>query len=110
MQYNHNVKAKGFSGVVTITAPKYMQRMQYLKDCSFEVGPDGNITINSGNIDSIMKMWEIAKKHIVKIDITKTEVELKYSTPDELEYDGDCDELINEICNLIMTGVKMGKR
>ena len=110
MEFIHNVKAEGFSGTVTITAPKYMQRMSYLKECSFDVGQDGAITINAGNIDSIIKMWSIAQKHILKVDIVKKEGEVKYSSPEELEYDGDCDAVINEICNLVMTGVKMGKR
>jgi len=101
-----------FNGTVTIHVPSYPQRLEYIKACQFDVKQvaDGQVEANvtASNISALIKMIELAKSHIKKIELTKEGT--KYASFDELLDDPDCDEICNELATAVINGVKIPKK
>ncbi len=98
-----------FEGEVVINLPKYSERLALLKSLNFKTSNDGKVEASSDQIDSMIKMIEIASKHVASVKVRRIDDGYEFNSIDELEYDKEGSELINEIANVIMSGVKMGK-
>lgn len=101
-----------FKGTVSIEMPSYPQRLSYVKECNFSFNEKetGEIAaaMSTTNIDALIKMLEIARKHVKGVDIIKMG-EVTYADFEEMLQDADCDEMVNEISAAILNGVKLGK-
>lgn len=104
-----------FKGSVVFTMPLYTQRLKYLKECNFNTGKDVDVAGGS-SYDSMIRMVEIAKKHIAKVDLTFEEAdengEAKAATItsfDELQESAEGADAINQIATLILRGTKIKK-
>ena len=107
--YNPKLEVDGkkvFDGDVTIAIPKYKERLAMLKDINFKFNGT-EIDAGLGQIDSMIKMVEIAELHIKRFNLTRNG---EYITSvDDLQYDKEGSDLLNEIGNVILSGIPMGK-
>ena len=99
---------KVFEGEVTISLPKYKERLQMLKEVNFKY-VNGQVESGLDQIDSMVKVVEIAEKHIVSVNLTRIEDQAQFLSIDDLQYDKDGADLINEIGNVILSGMPVGK-
>jgi hypothetical protein len=98
-----------FKGSVKIKVPKYTDRLRLMKECNFKVRADGQIDPNTDMIDQAIKMVEVAKKHVLEVDLVRDEDKERFTDFESLEYDSDGSEVINEIANFVMSGGRLGK-
>ncbi len=98
-----------FSGEVVIQLPRYAERMMLLKSINFKASGDGKVDFAGDQIDSLVRMIGIAEKHVLSVNVTRVEDGYEFKSIEDLEYDKDGSELINEIANVVISGVKMGK-
>ena len=101
-----------FSGSVTINVPSSPQRLAMIKGCQFDIKQNGNeVQANASlnNIDALIKMLELAKPHIKKIDLVK-QGGAKYESFDDMLDDSDCDEICSEIASVVINGIKLPKK
>ncbi|GAH17770.1 unnamed protein product, partial [marine sediment metagenome] len=80
-------KKNPFTGSIIIEVPKYTQRLQYLKECNFKTNKAGEVDQSGGTYDSIIKMIDIAKKHMTKVEVMRVEDGLLFESIEDLEYD-----------------------
>lgn len=104
-----DVKQNNIHGTVDILVPKYTQRLKYIQDCKFKTDDAGNIKVDMSSLDSVIKMVEISKKHVLNMDLLNEKSGRLYKNFDDLEDDAECDGVINEIAGLVLSGVKLGK-
>jgi len=93
-------KPSPFKGIVIFNIPKYTERLGYIKDCN--IGKEGADTDQQ-------KMIEIAMKRITKVELTRIDDGMKFSSTEELEYDKDGGNVLSLIANDIMSGVRLGE-
>lgn len=93
-------------GHVVIDMPNYIQRLQYVKECNFQV-KDGEVSYGVNNIDALVKMIEVAKKHVKEVHLKKGKEEFK--SFDDLLDDAEMDGVVNEVAGAILNGIKLGK-
>lgn len=94
-------------GTVKVRLPKYTERLQYLRDCQFKINGDGDIEIDSGMIDSTIKMIQIAEKHVESVDLA-LESGKEIKSFEEMEYFPECEPVLQELGNLMLSGVQVG--
>ena len=96
-------------GKIVVNFPKYKQRLQYIKDCNFQTNEAGEITVGTDQIESIIKLVEIAGQHVEKVAIEHLETGLEVGSFEELEDYEDTQEIINVIGGKILAGVRLGE-
>jgi len=97
-------KDNPFEGTVILKVPKYTERLQFMKTCNF-----GSKVEDGVNYDSMIEMIKIAKDHITKVELKRKEDGQEFTTVDDLEYDSEGSEILNELGTKILGGVKLGK-
>lgn len=95
-----------FTGTVTIDMPKYKDRLALVKEVNFKV-ENGEISTGADQIDSMIKLAEIVEKHVKEIDLKVKDYELK--SFEDLQYNKSGSDLINELGNVLLSGMTMGK-
>ena len=98
-----------FQGKIILNALKYAERMNLIKDVNFKV-KENSVELNTDQIDSIVKIIEVAEKHVVSVDLIRLSDQVEFKCFDDLSYDKDGSLLINELGNVILSGVKLGKQ
>lgn len=98
-----------FEGHVLIQVPKYRERLCIIKELNFQVSEDGQAKVNPSQLDSAGKLIEVAEKHVKEIDLVRKDDQMEFKTFEDLEYDKDGSEVINEIANSILEGVRLEK-
>jgi len=100
---------KEFTGHVTVTLLKYKDRLKKLKEMNFSLVDGNKYEMASGQIDSIIKMVEIAEAHIVHVDLKRESDGQEYKSIEDLQYDMDGARILNEIASVIINGAQLGK-
>ena len=95
-----------FEGSAKIELPKYTQRLKYIKECNFKVNADGEVDASTDQLDALMSMVEVAKKHISDVDIKCGEIHAK--SFDDLEDFVEFDSLIPELASTVLNGGRVG--
>lgn len=106
---DYKPKAKGFEGSIKLEMPSYPQRLKYFKECNFDLGKTDNgyeAKMGSQNIDALIKMLDIAKKHVKSVDLIREDT--SYASFDEMLDDSSCDELCQEIAGVVINGIRVG--
>lgn len=97
-----------YQGKIVVRAPTQVERLQYSKDLSLSRSNDGEINEQDSRFDQSIKMVEIAKKHVVSVDLTKENGSVKVSSVEELEIDSDATVIFSSIATQVIKGVKLG--
>jgi hypothetical protein len=109
MLHTVKVDSNGFKGSYTIEVPKFTQRLRYIKECNFKLDASGNLSVSIEESDAIIKMIEIASQHVKELNIEHVESGKKFDSMEQMEYDSDCDGILNEIGAKMLSGVQLGK-
>jgi hypothetical protein len=99
-----------FTGHIMVEVPKYIERLQYIKDMKLSVGDSGEVKGDVGNIDQAIKVVEIAKKHIKEVALTVVSTGQEVKSLEDLEYSFEGSQLMNEVANLVLSGIKLGNK
>lgn len=98
--------ASQFEGEVKFVIPTYSQRLRYIKETNIGSSDEGLTEIDG--IDRLEKMVEIAKKHIKEVNLVRIEDGFKFDSLELLELDRDGGEVLAEVSQSILAGVKLG--
>jgi hypothetical protein len=96
----HEVKAEGWSGTVTLKVPNYKERLLIIKEMGI-AKPDAD------QVDSAIKMIEKVKEHVVELKLSYFDQE--FSSLEDLEYIKAGQDVFNEIGQVLMHGIDLGK-
>ena len=97
-----------FTGKIGISIPKFTERVKLLKEVQFGNTVPGQSDA-ANNLDFSVKMAEIAKSHTVRVALTRVSTQETLSSFEDLEYDTDGTDLINQIGHMVLTGISLGK-
>lgn len=106
MTWTPNDKS-AFKGKVVLKIPKYRERIAILKEAGYSVGKDG-VEAASDHYAFADKMIQIVEKNVLSVELTHEPSCQKFSSIDELEVYQEGTELINELGQTILGGVKLG--
>lgn len=106
-QIDYVPKAKGFSGTITLNVPSYKERMSLLKGIGMKLGPEG-VTASDDQLEMAEKMLEKFSTLVLKVDLKYGDQE--FSDLEELSYYKEGQEVINELQNVLTTGLSLGKK
>ena len=75
---------------------------------NIDLGKDGNVSIDSNQLDLAEKMADEVLPRIKKVDLKSAQGD-KINTIDELEYYSVYAEIINSLIGVVFSGAKLGK-
>ena len=110
MLYKYKPKTKGFKGEIEIEIPNYIERLKIIREAQFSFNQkDGSVeaSISSSNLDALIKLLELTKKYIKKVDVTFGRA--KFESYEMLLEDPRYSEICNEVANAIVNGVSVGE-
>lgn len=93
-------KDSPFKGIVIFKICKYTERLKYMKEC--------NLGVEGKDADQV-KMVELALENITKVELTRIDDGMKFTTTEELEHDKEGSSVLSLIANDILTGVRLGE-
>jgi len=96
-----------FEGQVIYNMPLYTNRLKYLKECNFSSGED--VKASGANYDSMIRMVDICKKHIVKVALKVKCNGEEIKSLEELELYQEGGDALNQIATCLLRGVKLGE-
>lgn len=99
-----------FKGEIILKIPKYAERLKLVGQLAVNIESDGQVKTTKETMAAAIKMAEIAQEHIVSLKVENVETKEVYASFDDLEYDQDGTALINECANVVVNGIRMGKR
>lgn len=105
-------KPHPFKGSVKLRIPSYLERLDTVKSLSFEAGSDGKAEEKDRKkfaLDMAGKTVDLAKTHIVSMEVTHVKTKKKFASPVELEYYKAGVELLQEIGGVILGGLSLGE-
>ena len=100
------IDCEGYKGEVEIKAPSEYQIMKYVRDCNFKIDEESTVSVMS-NIESTLKMYDIAREHVSKVEIKKGTKKIK--SFDELINDPECNEISRLVTKFVITGGKLSQ-
>lgn len=97
-----------FKGECTIKMPSYKKRLELLKELNFKIDASGKVDSTTDQVDSAIKMVEIAERHIVGVKLVHTASGTKFDDFEELEFSKEGTDFINEIAQVVLGGATLG--
>jgi len=99
--------APKFEGSVTLKVPRHVDRIKVIRSLSTKIDESGEL-VKSG-MDSAEKLMDFAKAQIESVNLKRIDDGLEIKTVEWLEYDVDGAEILSEISNTLIQGIKLGK-
>lgn len=99
-----------FEGWVTIKLLPPEEKTALVQKMQFKINDKGEVEKKYDDTEQLQKMYEIARQHIVKVEITRKEDGFKFDSVEMLGYDEDGCKLLQQAAGAIMRGVKLGKQ
>lgn len=96
-----------FEGTVKVKVPKHTDRIKVLRDINTSVSSTG--ALENVGIDSAEKLMNFAKSNIESVDLKRISDGLVVNKVDWLEYDIDGADILSDISNILIQGVRLGK-
>ncbi len=98
-----------WSGSVTLKLPNYRDRLRLVKDLNFKVNEKGEVEYGASMFEAQEKIIGVVETHVENVDLTRVEDGMEFKNIDDLGYDVDGTELINELAFSLINGVRLGK-
>ena len=109
-EFKYAVPAESiFEGHVLLSIPKYKARIKAIKDLNLQVKENGEVETSTSQFDSVEKIIDLVEKHVLAVDLKVKESGEELKEVDDLGYSQEGSELINEIGNMLLGGIKLGK-
>jgi hypothetical protein len=106
VEVTKNIPPK-FDGSVKVKVPKHVDRIKLIRSLNTTVDVSGEL-VKTG-MDSAEKLMDFAKSHIETVSLKRIEDGVEVKNVEWLEYDVDGAEVLSEISNVLLQGVKLGK-
>jgi len=100
-------KPSPFIGHVLLKIPRYRERLAMIKGAGYKTGEDG-VGVSDG-IDMMDKLLEGVETHVIGVHLTHKKTSLKFESLEDLECYQEGTELINELGQVLLSGVKLGE-
>ena len=98
---------KPYKGEVVIEVVRYKDRLRYIKECNFKIDSTGNVEIGGDQIESFIKMIELAEKHVKKVDVKHGDIHA--TSFDEMQDYLEFDNLVSLVASAVLNGGSVGK-
>jgi hypothetical protein len=102
-----------YSGFIKMRPPLYIERTRLMNELlsvlKIENVRDLSEGINERPIDYAIYMMEELKKYILEVNLINTETNISYKSLDDIQSDSDLDDLVQNLCAKILSGVSLGK-
>jgi hypothetical protein len=101
----------GLSGHLIIRKPTFDEKYLYLAESGLQLDDSGQPQEVKGakeRIEFIRRVVALSKEHYVEVDLTVDATGEKLASFDDIEFNGDCDELLIEVGMQVMGGFKVG--
>jgi hypothetical protein len=97
-----------FDGSIILKAPSYVERIKYFKDLNLldKQVLDADTMVKG---DRLVNMIEIAKKHIINVDLKRKDDGIEFKSVNDLEYDTDGGDILVQVCSYLLEGARLGK-
>lgn len=105
MEIKVNVDKNGFKGWAVVDVRPFVERAQMLKELDLVVA-EGEAK-PSEQMDKIIKIQELTKKHVVKLELEFDGI--KFKSIDELECYVEGQEVVTELSGYVLNGVRLSK-
>lgn len=99
--------APKFEGTIKVKVPKHVERIKVIRDLNTKIEANGEL-VKTG-MDSAEKLMEFAKSNIESVNLKRIEDGLEVKSIEWLEYDVDGAEILSDISQVLLAGVKLGK-
>ena len=99
---------KDFTGSIELEDISKFNRLKYISECNFQIGKDGEVEAGMANIDSMLKMFSIAEKHVKKVDL-KHKTGKAFKTWKQVVESPLCDAFIDDLAMKFIAGTSMGE-
>ena len=97
-----------YEGKLVVKAPSQMERLQYSKEVTLSVSQDGVLSHKTDQLEMTMKMFEIAKKHILEVDLKRRDNGFEIKDLEAFEHDADSSMVMTQIASRVLKGVRLG--
>ena len=98
---------KEFEGSVVLEDISKFNRLKYISDCNFRIGKNGEVEAGMSNIESMLKMFSIAEKHVKKVNL-KHKSGKAFKTWKQVIDSPLCDAFIDDLAMKFIAGSSMG--
>lgn len=105
-EFDYVPRSEKFVGVVKLKVPNYYERVKLVQ--TMQVGIKGGELTSEDQLGSVLKMLDIAKTHVVSIDLACEG--MKLNSLEELSYFAEGTEMINELAGVVLSGIPLGKK
>jgi len=100
---------KYFEGVIKIKLPSYKERLELIKSLKLGVDSSGDVNSHSERFDSAIELLTIVESHVISVDLVQLSDESVINSLDDLGYSQEGSQVINDLGNMLVGGVKLGK-
>jgi len=97
-----------FKGSLKLKIPEYEERMKMVKIMNTSFDSNGD-AIEGQEFDKLPQLSNFGFELIMSMDIVRIEDDMKFEKKEMLKFDKDGTDLLLEIGNKLMGGVKLGK-
>ena len=109
LEINGGQVESAFEGEILLQAPKYVERIAYFKELALLSGKVLDAANTEENAERVSKMIDIARKHIVKVNLKRKDDGIVFSSIDDLEFDSDGGDILIQVCAYLLEGARLGK-
>jgi len=97
-----------YAGHVEIQVLSYPERMAALKSVNVVV-QDGKVELKIDPLDASVKVYELVMKQTLSVDLLHRPTGERVVSIEELGYSADGSQLISEIGNMLLGGLRLGE-
>jgi hypothetical protein len=101
--------AEVWEGSVLIKLPRYRERLKLVRDAGFKPSGDGTMSADSDGLAMMDKLLEATEKNIVKMELIHKESGEKFESMEDLECYAEGVELLSDIGNVLLSGLRLGE-
>jgi hypothetical protein len=85
------------------------ERYGYLENAKFELDEKGQMMAVVKQLPAAVRSVELTKHHYTEVALKNLTTGEEFSSVESMEYDSECDPILFEVANAIMSGLKPGK-
>lgn len=102
-------KESSYTGKVVVRAPKHQERLRYSKEIHVTKEQGNKFDIDpSDGLEKTIRMIDIAKKHIVEVELKRKDNGFEIKDVETLEVDGDSAFIFSQVAIEVIKGVTLG--
>lgn len=105
--FEKKMKEPVFSGSITLKVPKHTERIRFAKTLTSKV-QNGEL-IEDKEMTNAEKIFNYVREHVQSVCLVRISDGLAFDSIEMLEHDKDGEDVIGELGNKLIEGVRLGK-